>query len=460
MVTKLACKTMINSHEKKNWLKSLNSLLLIALLTDLLTPFLIWKGVIPAQVRWASHMALAFIILFCFCRMLVYNQIPPMFWLIVAYSLIWVFVALARGQGLVPTIWGWWLTFQFPFVALFLYLGSFWPTGFPKLFRTAILAILALEVAVQCVQYLQGEIIGDDLAGSFGQKGTGNLILFILVVDSLFLGHWTATKKGKGMIIALLLSLVSSVLGEMKLFFVGLLGMGLIAFVMYAIRYRTFLKLLIYSGLFILTLLGYMYIYNAINPYASNTPIQTYLTDPQALYDYLNFQRKYYINGSVYTDMGRNAALMVGWESIQSDPVTFLFGWGIGSRSESNTLGTAGLGIEQGDLGLTSGTGLLVKMQETGVIGLAFLGCFFLWVIVRMFKGLARRPDSEASEIRYALILFTILFPILLWYNNAWILRVPMLLYWTMLAYTLSEATGFSPRVKTTRDTRGLEGEA
>ena len=33
--------------------------MLLALATDLLTPLAIWKGVLPAEVRWISHAAVA-----------------------------------------------------------------------------------------------------------------------------------------------------------------------------------------------------------------------------------------------------------------------------------------------------------------------------------------------------------------------------------------------------------------
>ncbi len=444
-------KRQIEKTENKSQGGSLNILFLVALCTDLITPFLIWKDILPASVRWISHIAIAVMILGCFIRMLVFNHIPRAFWLITAVSLIWAFVAASRGQGIMSTIWGWWLLFQFPFVALFMYLQPVWPARFPQHFRKFVLACLGLEVAVQCIQYILGEIPGDDLAGMFGWHGTGTLIMFVLFANCLFLGHWIHSKHWVGMIVALMLSLVSSVLGEMKLFFVGFLALSGAALVIFAFKNRTVWKLALYLILAISTLYGFFHFYNLFVPDASQTPLQTYIDDPQALIRYLNMEKKYYVNGNYYTNLGRNAALVVGWNSIKTDTMTFFFGWGIGTRSESLSLGTTGIALQQGELGLTPGTGLLIKMQEMGVAGLATLAAFFLWVILRLFSDIRRNPSSDANGLRYAIVLFTCFWPLWLWYNNAWAARAPMLFYWMTLSYTLSEANGFPLRSKINR---------
>ena len=46
---------------------------------------------------------------------------------------------------------------------------------------------------------------------------------------------------------------------------------------------------------------------------------------------------------------------------------------------------------------------------------------------------------SDANGLRYGLIIFTLLLPLWLWYNAAWTLRVPMLLYWSTLGYVTGE---------------------
>jgi O-antigen ligase len=139
--------------------------------------------------------------------------------------------------------------------------------------------------------------------------------------------------------------------------------------------------------------------------------------------------------------MGRGAALSAGWDALQSDPVTLLFGMGLGSRSESRTLGAVGIGQQGREI--TSNTGLLIMMQEMGIIGLLTFAGFCSWVILRMIKDIRRNPDSEATPMRYALVLFTIFWPLWLWYNTAWTIRLPMLFYWSMVAYTIAEASGF-----------------
>src|SRR5512140_832839 len=75
---------------------------------DLLTPFLIWKGVLPPAVRWGSHMAIALMMLISILRMLRQDRIPRLFWLVPAAAVLWGAVAMGRGQGPSATVWGLW----------------------------------------------------------------------------------------------------------------------------------------------------------------------------------------------------------------------------------------------------------------------------------------------------------------------------------------------------------------
>jgi hypothetical protein len=191
-----------------------------------------------------------------------------------------------------------------------------------------------------------------------------------------------------------------------------------------------------------IALVGFVKVYDVIVPGAESTPIETYLESPTALIDYLDRADKSKVSSSkgYYYDIGRNFALVYGWRTIQRDPLTFTLGLGLGARGESKTLGTAGTGLTSGHLGLATGTSLLVIMQETGVVGMITLACVLLWITVTLIRDIRKAPYSETAALRYGLLLFTLLWPVWLWYNTAWTLRVPMLLYWGTLGYVLSEA--------------------
>ena len=249
------------------------------------------------------------------------------------------------------------------------------------------------------------------------------------------------SKRWFGVVIALVLSGLSSVLGEMKLFPIVITLIGIIAVFVYAIENRSLSKFFVYSGLIFTVLVGFAYLYNIVVPSASETPLQTYITDPSSLFTYLTRTESYYKGeGVTYTDIGRAAAVEIGWNSLQKDPVTFLFGYGIGSRSESRTLGTAGVALTTGGLGVSVGTSLLVVMQEMGLIGLVVLGGIYIGIILSLVRDIRKNPSSRAVELRYALLFFSCLWPVYLFYASVLLMRVPMLLYWALLGYVFAES--------------------
>jgi hypothetical protein len=424
---------------------SINLLLVLALATDLLTPFLIWKGVLPSFTRWVSHAALATMMVGAYARMLVFDRVPGVVWLIVGISAIGIGVALFEGQGVIATAWGWWIMFQYPLVGLYAYLQPHWPNRFPQRLRTFCTAILGMQVVVQVGQYLAGELPGDNLAGTFGWHGTGNLVVFISLLLCLALGQWLAHGQWKTLLWVLAMGSVSSALGEMKLFPFAVLALGIVAMVIFAFRRGQLGKLVQYAVLMGAVVWIYFGFYDAVVVPARGTKSLKAYLELQTLDKYLGGAEQGLGSGryggrySGRYDIGRNYALTYGWKTIRRDTTTFLFGLGLGARGESRTLGTAGVGLLRGHLGLTTGTSLLVMLQELGLVGMVVLGGFILWIAMVLLKGIKRYPQSDATELRYALLLFSLLWPLYLWYSTAWIMRVPMLLYWAALGYVLSE---------------------
>lgn len=432
---------MMAVSEKQKSLKILAFLPLVALSVDLLTPFLIWKGVIPASVRWGSHAVIALVILLCILRMFSFDHFPRAIWLVVAVSVVWTLVALAHRQGIPSTVWGVWLLLQFPVFCLFAYLQ---PNPSPSLafdIKKYALILLALEVIVQLAQYALGEIPGDNLAGLFARGGTGIALVFTLLVNCIFFGEWIVSRQWKGLVASLSLGLLSSVLGEVKMFPTAIGIVGLAAAVIYAVRHRSFRSFINLLSLILVAVGCFIILYNNIVPDAERVPLQSYLENPARLWRYLNFSvSSYSEDGTRSSDFGRMYAVQLGWQSISTDPVTFLFGYGIGARSESRTLGATGVALTSGDFGWSTGTSLLIMLQEMGFIGLLVLGGLIVWILLALAHDIRVKPDSSFASLRYAMIFFTMLLPILLWYANVWIMRVPMLSYWYLLGYVLSEA--------------------
>ena len=136
--------------------------------------------------------------------------------------------------------------------------------------------------------------------------------------------------------------------------------------------------------------------------------------------------------------MGRNYALVYGWNAIRKDAFTMSFGFGFGARGESQTLGAVGTAMQQERQCFADGTSALIVIQETGLFGLFLLAAFLVWVVIAIVKAIRQHPASEATQLRYALLLFSILWPLWFWYAGVLTFRVPMLLYWATLGYVLS----------------------
>jgi hypothetical protein len=417
-----------------------NFLLLLAFTTDLITPILIWKGIIPGNLRWLSQVAIAMMIFLIPFRMLAFNRLPFGFWFVIVASFVGILTATLNGQGISATIWGWWLMFQFPLVGIFAYLQPNWPDHFSKRILNFLIAIVGFEVLVQIGQYLTGVVPGDNLSGTFGQNGTGDLVLFLILVLCFAIGDWLLTQRWVKLIVVILLGLISSILGEMKLFYSAIIILGLIGLIAYLVRGRNLQKLIPILVLIIVAVVSFAPIYNAVVPSASEIPLQEFFTNPVLLTKYLTFVNQTGVGGgNYYYDIGRNYALDYGWNKINDNPEDLILGYGIGARAESKSLGIIGRGLELGELGVTAGTSILVIIQETGLFGIFTLCCFILIVIIQLFSHIRHFPISDSNYLRIGIILFTILWPVWLWYNAAWTLRVPMLIYWPILGFVMSD---------------------
>lgn len=410
----------------------------LALTVDLLIPYLSWKGYVPSTFRWISHICIAgMIAIICF-RMLVNNGIPKVFIPILCLSVLGLSTAALNHQGVTATIWGWWLMFQFPLVGIFCFLQTKWPAKVTPMIITAGCGLVLFELGVQVFQYIMGQKPGDNLAGSFGAYGTGSLVILILLVICLGFGRWIVSHNWKLIAFLLGISYGCSLLGEMKLFLFAAIAIGAVACVLYVIYNKDFVRPFIIILAIGVMGFAFLKLYSLVIPESSTLSFIGLLNNPEAFMKYLNFSDKTVVNGMYVYDMGRNRWVEYAWQSINGDITTLLFGFGLGSRSESQALGLAGSSLITGGLGLNTGTTLVVLLQEIGLVGMTLLGLFFLWVVGSLLISIKRHPRSNLTEIRLGLILFTLFFPLWLWYNTVWILRVPMLLYWALLGYVMN----------------------
>lgn len=409
----------------------------ITLIIDFFTPYLVRRRVLPGSVRYVSDAAILALFVLLVVRAIVFDKIPVSFFLIGGVTLIWGIVAVYEGQDSLATFWGWWRLFKFPIIGVITYLQPFWPKNFSEKLRKTCLALLALNVALQGYQYAMGEIPGDHLSGFFGRFGVSPLLLFIIFNLCLAFGRWLAFNKWDMLVIVLPLSGIASGLGEMKLFPFLLVAVGTFTFVLQLLRGRHYQQLFFYAVFLTLFVFAFGMFYNTVVSEARGTRrIEEYL-NADTLDSYLNraYRRS---NGQYY--LGRGFALRLGWQTIQRDNTTLLFGMGLGSRGESVTLGVAGSGLTEGLYGIVAGTSLLVLMQELGIVGLAVFAGVALWIVFLLWIDVIKRPDSPHTTLRLAIILQTLLWPLLIWYSQTWTFGVFMALYWGSVGYLMGYA--------------------
>jgi hypothetical protein len=431
--------TLPRSNPLHYLLNPFNLLLLVPVLVDMTMPFLTWRGPLPDQLDYLSHAAIAGIIVLVVARMLAFNHVPGVVFLIVWVTLAGVSMSMLRGQAMAGTIWGWWLLFQFPMVGLYAYLNPYWPERFAPLFHKCYIYLLIGQLILQIGQYATGEPPGDHLAGIFGHYGSTGLAVFISLILCFAFGRWLAYGDWKTLVFTLLMTNAISVLAELKLFMIVtmiLSGLGLLAF---TIKTGSIMKVIPYVAVIFVLLGVFVQFYNTVVAGEDGTRLEEYL-DPEKVDGYLNIQNQQVRDGRYYIEVGRNLALEIGWKTINRDIPTLLFGFGIGARSASASLGVVGSALSQGDLGLNAGTSLLVLMQENGVVGLGVLAAFAAWAVFTMLQHTLRYPDSDANDLRYGLIMFSILWPLWLWYGLTWNFRLPMEVYWITLGYVMYEA--------------------
>jgi hypothetical protein len=429
------------THRGLNWKKWTKDwrIQLVALLfiVELFVSFILWKAGLPRTTDVIKEAIALGMILVTMATMLVRDRIPRIMLLILSITLIWGAVALFDGQSFSATLWGWFRFFKYLFVGLFVYLIMRWPPDFAQKLLRFCVWLLAFEVVVQLIQYANGQLPGDSLAGTFGWKGVSDLSMLVFFVVCLGFGHWLATKQWKILLATIVLGLIASMLDLTKFYIPAVIIVGVAALVVHMVRGGQFRQLFVYVVLFSLLMAAFVPLYNN---YIATTqglkPLQEYLT-PAALDAYLFNDGEGDEDGSY--NLGRGLSLAYGWQTLQRDSTTLLFGFGLGSRTYSSALGVTGNSFDQDLYGGAGGTGLLIMMQEYGLVGLGLFAAFNLWVMLSLFQNARRNDDPHLAALQYGLILFTLFWPMWIWYTKPWVAGVMMILYWGTLGYVFRQ---------------------
>ena len=407
-------------------------LLALVLLAELFTPFLVWPLRLPRAVLGVVEVSIALVAFFAFVYMLKEDRIPRAVLLIIGLTLIWSISPMLEGQSMAATAWGWWGLFKYPLLALFAFLIQGWPPDFARWFFRFCIGLLIFQIIVQLIMLAFGFPIGDSLAGTFGHKGVLQFTMLVFFIVALGLGHWLATYERKTLMLILALGLLGSTLNGTKFYLIGVGILAVATLVIHLIRGGKLQQLFIYIFLLAGAAAVFIPIYNS---YLVNTmglrPLQEYL-NPETIEGYI------FTDGTGGSDttynIGRGLAVTYGWQQIQRDWTTTLFGFGIGTRSQSQLLGIRGSVLQEDVYGVgvtTMGTWI----QEIGLVGMLVFVVINLWMAAKMFQYARRTNDPYRATLAYGLMLFTLFWPLWQWYHKAWLAGAMMTLYWVSIGY-------------------------
>lgn len=413
---------------------------LVGMFIFVITPTLSWQFGVPESIRHIGDISVLLMIVLLIVRMLTIDRIPGAFMIILALSIFGILVASFEGQVFLGSLWGWWTTFRYPMVGLYVYLVPNWPKSVPNKLLQIGLAVLALQVLTQAALYATGIPPGDFLSGTFGRKGTGLLIVFVMLVVALGFGHWLSKGGLKYLFSILALGAISSVLGEMKLFIIVTPLMALIAFVIHLLRrgqIRKSIFLVVFMGL---ALVGYFIFYNFAVSKGTGAPSLEAFLESDKFDRYLTQVRYSDDRGAYHIDRG--IAGQFAWNAIQRDTATLFFGYGLGTSQISKTFGLTGAGFDSNSYGVVLGsTALMILIQEMGLVGVGVFGIFMLVTIYILFKATKQDPNPDLDILRFGTILFTIFWPVWIWYNSVWYMNGPAIIYWAIWGYIIQQST-------------------
>lgn len=414
-----------------------DALLVFAFVLDVFASFLVWKGFLPEEVTSISQMFVAVAVVFAYTRMMILHRIPAAVWALLGVSAIGITVAVFRGQGLAATLWGWWNLFKYPMLGIYAYMRLRWPDDFAKKLTQVCFGLVVFQTIFQIGQYLLGEPIGDNLAGTFGWHGVGHILFLTCLALSLALGLWVAERRWTTLLLILALGAVSNVLAENKIFPAAALALAVASVGLYVGQRGQLSRLFVFAILLVAGVWAFSAGYNALVPGAEREPLQRLFIEEDARENYLNKVKRSRTAEQQTYNLGRNVAIEYALSTLEGDMVSLGFGLGLGARSQSGTLGVAGAGLRADKF--DRGSQLVAIVQEMGLFGLLMVLGFTAWVSAKLWLDIRRYPESPARALRHGLLLFSLFWPVWLWYKNPLGADVAMMIYWIGLGYVLSE---------------------
>ena len=320
-------------------------------------------------------------------------------------------------------------------MGLYAYYYPKWGNKFPKEVKLGLIYLLLLEIGVQAMMFITGTPIGDSQGGTLGEFGTLHLALLELLIFCVFLGKWIANGKSRFPYMVSALLFVSSILGQMKIIPFASIALIILALVLQFRNRpsasqvaRGVLSVVIAS--IMLTFIFFSFVpEQQLNDYES-------IVKPEGLESYLTLM----IPGTEKYDVGRNTALGYVWNRISKTAITLVWGEGLGSRNESKVLGATGSALMDSELGLFTGSSLAVILGETGLAGIAAGIVAWLFGIYRLLRSIKKSGQSDALWLKYGLCLYTIMWPLWVWYGSAWVYPVSSTFYWILIGYIFGKS--------------------
>jgi hypothetical protein len=411
--------------------------LAILVFAEISMPIILSTAGLPRSMDFLKEVMAIMLIGIALIYMMLHDRIPAAILVILGASLIWGLIAMLDGQSVSSTAWGWWRFFKYPLLMVFAYLVPKWPDNFARWLVKFLIGLLVFQVGVQLIQFALGEPPGDHLAGTFGRFGVGQLTMLVFFLVCIGMGHWLATGSIKVMLISLVLGLVATMLSVSKFYLVAIAIVGIAAFFIYMIRGGQVRRLFLYVILFSFSLAVFLPIYNTFLVSTLNIkPLQEVFASDN-LQSYLFTDSKVSDTG-VYR-LGRGATIAYAWQQIQRDTITILFGHGIGSRTYSTVLGVQGLTLEDDLYGGGGNKGLGVWIQEFGVLGVIVFLLINLWIVWKLLRHAKITPDRYLAMLEYGLALFTLFWPLWLFYHKAWSFGGMMMFYWITLGFVANQ---------------------
>lgn len=404
----------------------------IWLLFEMVSPFLIWKGILPGSIRYLGELLLFGLAGVAIARMLLLDHFPKIVLYMLALGTIGTLVATFEGQPILATMWGLWLLFQYPMLGLYIYVMPVASSRAIRPIATACIAILAGQVCIQGIQFLAGEVPGDNLAGTFGSHGVGELGFFVFMCTAFALAKWLVVDDWKLSVFVITVGSVASALATNKMYPVALVMLVGLAALIYIVQRGALFRLIPSMIFFVAISSLFVLAYNStVAESRGSKRIEEYF-NVQTLNEAL-FKVEYdEATGSYH--LGRGFALVYGWQRIGRDSTTRAFGFGLGARADSRSLNTSGKGLSE-EVYDDTGTSILVLMQELGVVGLLSLGILCIFLCVRMLQFSIHSDNPDVTMLGYALFMLTVLWPFWLWYHRPLMFPTFSGAYWVLVGY-------------------------